>query len=142
MIMTTLKMPMASVPRRFLTSLLAAVGRCFVIQYRLRGRARAPQGALRGTGDFIRAPSSMTTKGVIAHLMTARSTEGHTVNKKHISSYYDESDDEDFVLLGSRFIRTLDEVVDRKPRRRHRDPDMLVQRAQRNKPRPVRDRTY
>jgi len=63
------------------------------------------------------------------------------VIKKPISSYIDDSDDE-LNLLGSRFIRALGAENERTVirRTRHVDPMDIVHHRQ--KPRPVRDRTY
>lgn len=62
------------------------------------------------------------------------------MSKKHIDRYYDETDDEDLTLLGSRFIHAVQDHGKREPHRFRQEQDVSQPRGGRYRPRPVRDR--
>jgi len=64
------------------------------------------------------------------------------VSRKHISSYYNEADDDDFVLLGSRFMHAVQDHDRQVAHRSRRETDGADRNGPRAKPRPVRDRSY
>lgn len=65
------------------------------------------------------------------------------MNKRNPPSYYDDADEEDFELLGSRFMHAVQDHSRKLPPRARRDADpMADRRSPRLKPRPARDRTY
>lgn len=65
------------------------------------------------------------------------------MNKRNPPEYYDAADEEEFVLLGSRFIHAVQDHGRKLPPRVRRDMEPPSERrSQRAKPRPARDRSY
>ena len=64
------------------------------------------------------------------------------MSRKHISSYYNEADDDDFVLLGSRFMHAVQDHGRESTHRSRHETDGGDRPGERAKPRPVRDRSY
>lgn len=64
------------------------------------------------------------------------------MSKRNIYGDAGEADDDEYGLLGSRFIRTVKENPKRPPHKVRRDSPETNARATRPKPRSAKDRTY
>jgi len=62
------------------------------------------------------------------------------VNRKHISGHYDDMDDDEVLMLGSRFLHAVHDNSRREPHRL-RSEEFESGKSRRIRPRPVRDRS-
>ena len=62
------------------------------------------------------------------------------MSRKYIDRYFEESDDEDLMLLGSRFMHAVHQQDKREPHRFRQEQDLAGSRTSHHRPRPVRDR--
>jgi len=69
-------------------------------------------------------------------------SEDDAVNKKQSGHWYDDTDDEDYALLGSRFARVVQSHGKRDTGRGYRQHDPDDRPNRRIKPQPYRDRSY